>query len=705
MKISLLPVYSKLANEMDTPGDLRARLPREMRLSQHQVDTYHALTKGDAEVVFNTAMTGDGKSLAAQLPILVKKEGWKYPILAMYPTNELIEDQIAHLGSTSRLWNADILPSRLNSTELDLKMQDDDYTRRGEALMSVLRNSDFVLSNPDIFHYVMHQFYTWPEDASDRYAGPLTQKFRQLTFDEFHIFDAPQIVSVMNAILFMQETGKDVRPHKFLFLSATPKQLMQIYLQRSGLKVEFIEGQYASNGNPDQWRKILNPVEIHFEPTSRAEAWLDTHLEDVVLPFFLQRRPHAKGAIIVNSRAAAMRIYEKLQPVFTQHGLRVEPNTGWTGRSRRKASYEADLLIGTSTVDVGVDFQINFLVFESDSAGTFLQRLGRLGRHDYYVRDGQETPFQDFFAYAMLPEWVAERLFQGRDGIPPLLNENAEIERTVFNNAIEQAFPTYSEFEQYVQTWGKFQAVKILMGMARKPVREQYKETRTQLQKRYETTFGVNLNSAKGEYDLLKQQPCSLLDEALSFRGGTLFPCCVVDESESNTERFKVVDLLSAIANHYLDYLSADDFYAAARKTGLTPKWFEKQEPLGFFYLRAPREYQNFVFHFAGDMGGWGEEQYGKAIARKGFSLDADFPGRTEINRRLRQRAIPVLLCAGKKPLEIKRRLSLPLLFPLYEFESDDGITGALALGRAALLLDSRLRFHPLNCGGRAIFV
>lgn len=702
--ITTLPVFSKLANEADVPAALRGRLPQGIRLSQHQVDTYRALTEGDAEVVFNTAMTGDGKSLAGQLPILAQGEGWKYPTLALYPTNELIDDQIAHLESTIQRWRADILHDRLNSAELDLKMQEQDYTRRGEALMSVFRNGDFILSNPDIFHYVMHQFYTWPDDAPDRYAGPLTQKFRQLTFDEFHVFDAPQIVSVLNAILFMQQTGGDVRPHKFLFLSATPKKLMQTYLERSGLKVEFIAGQYATSGNPAAWRKILNAVEIHFEPVSRAEAWLDAHLDDIVLPFFLERRQHAKGAVIVNSRAAALRIYEKLRPVFAQHGMRVEPNTGWTGRTRRKASYDADLLVGTSTVDVGVDFQINFLVFESDSAGTFLQRLGRLGRHDHYVREGQPIPFHDFVAYAMLPEWIVERLFQGKDGAP-LLQESAELERTTFNTAIEQALPAYSEFEQYAQTWGRFQSVKILLGMARKPVREQYQEARQELQTRYETTFGVYLNSAKGEYKQLQETQRALLEEALSFRGGTLFPCCVIDESETSAERFKVVDLLSAIANHHLDYLSAEDFYAAVQQNGLPSNWFKQQEPLGFFYLRAPREYQQFVFHFHGDMSSWGADRYGKALACTGFSLDADFPGRMEVNRRLRQRAIPALFCAGKKPLELKRRLNLPLLFPLYEFDSDDGIKGTLAVGRAALLLDARLRFHPLDCGGGAIFV
>ncbi len=331
--------------------------------------------------------------------------------------------------------------------------------------------------------------------------------------------------------------------------------------------------------------------------------------------------------------------------------------------------------------------------------------MGRLGRHDGYRRDGQDISFQDFVAYALVPDWIAARLFQSQNGQPPLLQDGTEIERTAFNQAIESTFPNTTEFEQYAQVWGKFQSVKILRGMARKPVYEQYKETRPKLLKRYEDTFGVRLRSALGEYECLSKEQPALLHEALSFRGGTLFPCCVIDQSEQGLEQFKVVDLLSAVSGYALDYLGEDDFYAAVKQAGGDPRLFKKQEPLGFFYLRGARETERLVFHVDFDMGGWGEDQYGKALPRKGFSLDANFPGQTEINRRLRQRTLPVLFCAGRKPQEIKRRLNLPLLFPLYEFESNDNISGTVAFGRAALLLDARLRFHPMKCGGGAIFV
>lgn len=705
MKISLLPVYSKLAEEKDIPSELLDNLPPGWRLSRHQVETYKALTQGEADVVFNTAMTGDGKSLAGQLVSLVRG-GIAHPVFAMYPTNELINDQQVHLEQIIKTWEADINLKVLNSAVLDQIMLEENYYRRGDALMRILHNGDIVLSNPDIFHYVMHQFYTFPQDAPDLYAAPLTQKFRQLTFDEFHIFEAPQIVSVLNALLFMQEIGGKVRKHVFLFLSATPKKLLLDYLHCSGLKIIHIEGDYATQGDDKHWRKILNPIELNFESEPRAENWVDIHLDDILLPFFLERRMHAKGAIIVNSVAAAHRIYEKLNPVFYQHELHVELNTGLTSRSRRKISYQADLLIGTSTVDVGVDFQINFLVFESRDSGSFLQRLGRLGRHDVYQHNGRNHTFHDYYAYALLPEWIVQRLFTRNENSAVLFNDGDTVERPILDEAIESAFPSLAEFEQYARTWGKLQSVKLLMGLKRKPIFEQYKESYESLRQRYEETFKIRIPAAIGKYKELAKHDLPLLDAALSFRGSNVFPCCVIDLMEPlEQERFKCVDLLQMAANYKLEYLDAKSFYAEASAAGLNTDYFKKQEPLGFFRLKGISEYEKITFWLGCDLLHWGAEEYGKAKVMKGLNLDACVPGINEINRRLSRRAIPALLCVGMKPLEMKRRLGLPILFPLYDFESQDGVSGTVAFGRTALMLDSRLLYLPLRCGGEVFII
>ena len=82
--IKVLPVYSRLSQSDPIVG-----VPQEFSLREHQVKTYNAIRDPNVDVVFNTAITGDGKSLAAYLPALTESKS----ILTMYPTNELIKDQ------------------------------------------------------------------------------------------------------------------------------------------------------------------------------------------------------------------------------------------------------------------------------------------------------------------------------------------------------------------------------------------------------------------------------------------------------------------------------------------------------------------------------------------------------------------------------------------------------------------------------------
>ena len=351
-QIRLSPVYSGLASAADVAAlNLAARLPsgpdgKPWQLSQHQVATYQALTAaGGPNVVFNTAMTGDGKSLAGQLPSLI--DGWGRKLFSMYPTNELIRDQQRQAQSTWELWQQFPAIACLDSSELDVRMASGDFDQRGAALASVYRNNDVILTNPDIFHYILQGFYARAgksADAADKFFAPLIASFQQFTFDEFHVFETPQIVSVITALLLIDEISSAQR-RQYLFQSATPNPLMLRYLERAGLSVTVINGRYAhttSNPDPKRWRLILRSCDLNFD-RGTVEQWLDLHLEDVLLPFFLGRRPGAKGAIIVNSVAQAKRIVQRLKPALGKYGIQVGENTGLTGRSQRAASYACDL--------------------------------------------------------------------------------------------------------------------------------------------------------------------------------------------------------------------------------------------------------------------------------------------------------------------------------------------------------------------------
>jgi CRISPR-associated endonuclease/helicase Cas3 len=706
MKIKTLPVYSKLANEIHVPPEVVERLPEGIRPYQHQMETYHALTDSDADVIFNTAITGDGKSLAGQLPVLLR--GWESPLLAMYPTNELARDQQGQIKRSQEAWATRLQVDILNSSRLDEIMASEYYAQRGEALMSVLRNQDVVLTNPDIFHLVMQQFYVRPKDAPDRIIGPMVNRFRQFTFDEFHIFNTPQVISVLNALLFIHEMSGSSLAHKFLFLSATPGELMLQYLERSGLRVKEIQGNYLHTASPldeKEWRRILQGTEIHFG-SGRVEAWVKEHLEDILLPFFTQRNRHAKGAIIVNSVAAAHRLLERIRPAFVEQELTVEPNTGLTSQERRARSYEADLLIGTSTVDVGVDFQINFLLFESRDAGSFLQRLGRLGRHDGYERDGTSYEFEDFVAYALVPPWIKEALFERNEDTGPLLEDGGIIDRERLNMAIEEAYPRVAPFKKYVHLWGRLQSARVILAMSQRTIREQYAETRQRLGKRYEDTFGIQLRSAFGHYKRLYHEQRKLLDEAISFRSGSYFTCCIIDESETGAARFKTPDLLQMVTNADLTQLDKEEFYTAAQRMGLQRNIFERQQPLAFFRMHGWRdERRDYRLYLDHDVMKWNADRFGKARLFKGWYLDTSIPGFNALNNRLSRRQLPALLCLGYHPLELKRMLRLPLLFAIYQFEARDNIEGCVAFGREALLLEARLWHSKVDCGGGAAFI
>src|SRR6266699_4608788 len=82
LRLHIHPVYSE--ENLDTNNQMGS-----MQLLKHQVATFEAFNDPDVDVIFNTAMTGDGKSLAAYLPVFQQQKH----VIAMYPTNELVQDQ------------------------------------------------------------------------------------------------------------------------------------------------------------------------------------------------------------------------------------------------------------------------------------------------------------------------------------------------------------------------------------------------------------------------------------------------------------------------------------------------------------------------------------------------------------------------------------------------------------------------------------
>ncbi len=681
--ILLKPVYSCPAQTLPSGITLP---PGWDGLSRHQVETYEALQDPTIDVVFNTAMTGDGKSLAAYLAAMTNCTS----TLAMYPTNELARDQEKQVRGYKAQFKPEKDPQiyRLNAAILEEFIATNKLSSKLAGLCDRADNSEILLTNPDIFHYI-HDFRYLRRnkegkgDNADRLFAKIDDNYNLFIFDEFHIFSSPQIASVINAILLIKHT---VPGKKFLFLSATPNDLLEEFLSKAGLKYRIInpvkqDGYRFSAG--DNWRQISYPIQLSFpqklEPNLRSSYnWIVENAETTILNFF-QDNPGSKGAIILNSIAAVKTLIPKFKAIFEPLGLKVRENTGLTGETEKSKSVEdADLLLGTSTIDVGVDFRINFLVFEASDAGNFIQRFGRLGRH---------PGFDIYQAYALLPNFIVERLFEVENHP---LQDGETRDRISLSEAIRAHYGYVNEFKQYPKRWGGIQSACVHLELEKNyQMKTKYPESANNFAADIQQALGITIKQMRAQlFRCMEKEKKKIMEEARSFRGISQLDCGIYDMTnpdEPEKERFKIYNLPSLLSNFHFELMTSADFINRAKKAGLATSRFEKA--LCYLKLTGYRELrENWQFYYSRDDI--------SEIAKSGkvqILKDLEVTGGTnEISRKLSSRGL-VCFVSDRDRATLRAKCGLPVHFQAYglsdRFDGKPNYT--IAFGRSALLLET----------------
>ncbi len=687
-------VYSKPA-EPDLLQALELSLPEQYTtLSEHQALTIQHLRDPDVDIVFNTAMTGDGKSLAAYLPILRANAG-DGSALAMYPTNALIQDQLRQVDNYQRDFATGKPVAFMDSQRLSELVDEIEYLDRKSDAIRHIMQAEILLTNPDIFHYIMNFQYYDPGKAPEALPGKIISYFETFIFDEFHVFQIPQVVAVLNAMLFIHyQTRKQQQSRKFLFLSATPQQLMRQYLERSGMQYRIVNGTYQhSDDVVSGWRKILNSTAIHLiKQTSELtiEAWIRENVQ-TILDFYNQH-PGSKGAIIVNSPMTAKRIKAFFQELAQSGGF------PWsfaehTGLTKEEGAFSKDLLIGTSTVDIGVDFEVNFLLFESSDVGSFIQRLGRLGRHDGYTRDGQQFTFKDFAAYAMLPKYSYERLEIKLKGKTDLTREELlELIKGEDSGENTPVFAPVATFERYTKQWGVLQTAHIL-SYAKHQIKSQ-QAFAGELEAVYNRVFGVDMAAIIRRYyaRINDDDGKKIFEELISFRGSSAFDCGVYDATDNT---FKTYDLFQIIANTDWRLIDEEEFLSQVKARGLPTARYDRA--IAFLHVNGYHaERENFTLQIRKDLSDDGHDYFHKVLVLKGFQLDMRHQHVNDIKRILRRRKVLCLL-SKKDRNEIRLKYRLPRLFPVYALEDERGSAYSVTFGKSALLLETVLGHVPVE--------
>ena len=684
--IKVLPVHSRLSQ-----SDPIADIPTGLSLREHQVKTFDAIRDPNVDVVFNTAMTGDGKSLAAYLPTLTEGKS----ILAMYPTNELIKDQERQVQGYCQQFAQHIACDKMFSESLsELRTELTDLRGQKAAIEHLALKNPILLTNPDIFNLIANFQYLNPEyENPDQLVQHIIDYYDLFVFDEFHIYDVSQVISVLTTMLYFIEQGRSkFGQKKFVFLSATPNPLLLNCLKKANLRYEIIEGCYHHDVlDSADWSRICAPFDLHFHAVGRrTEEWVENHYHQIAKWF--AENPSSRGAIIGNSVAAAKRIcaFLKERNEAGDFPLSVGENTGLSNQEERRfALHESDLLIGTSTVDVGVDFKINFLVFEAMDSGSWIQRLGRLGRHSEYEKpDGTVMKFDRFVAHSLLPKYVYERVEQI---IPsnPEIDKEALIDLMKNEDEDKQVFSPINDFRNYRKSWGWLHASHIINTLGHPRLRENYASEREKLTQVYSDIFetDIEMRSTKWYFAVKKNQPEIVDAGVIRFRGETPFTCGILDETDG---KIKDYNLLWVLQNAEVEYMEKADFKRECQIQKVSFRRFQYVEVyLRLHGYRTEREQFRLGQSRHRIREQFTDDCYRRLHTLKGFEIDGNFPEINKINRWLRVK--PLLCLIREEPVsDLRRMLRLPAMFPIFPLIDKNGDKFSVVFSKDALLLRSQ---------------
>lgn len=341
--------------------------------------------------------TGSGKTRAVALPVLKNHESAVF----VYPTNALIADQAQAIEKlmddervTYREWTPEHAKEQLGDEEYALVQINASaleefrkvwrMARKGDALLRTLRQDKrkIILINPDILFLIFALRYG---RESAEAIGHL-QAYKTVVFDEFHLYSGVELAHA----LFMIHLARQMETFKrVVLLSATPNRDMRPHLEAL-LKADEVDANVSVPQPVIGKRTVAHDVELLSLPSKRGdlvETVRDKALELLEELEHLQSanaEANARGdyvpcVVILNSVVNAIALEDALVNAGISRQS-IAPIRGLSARSSRDLKSKL-IVIGTSAIEVGIDFQADYLLFEAGDAASFMQRFGRIGRH------------------------------------------------------------------------------------------------------------------------------------------------------------------------------------------------------------------------------------------------------------------------------------------------------------------------------------
>ncbi|MGD9158090.1 MAG: type I-D CRISPR-associated helicase Cas3' [Desulfobacteraceae bacterium] len=335
--------------------------------------------------------TGTGKTIGAVMPLFKKMER----AILVYPTNELIRDQVSSIAGIAELEGlkpcvftpetskeeysgADVVLVHIDAAALQAWDKKKHLGGKWAALKYLLaadKKVKLILTNPDILFLILALRYR---------AEPLAslQAYPNLIVDEFHLYQGVEFAHALFMIHLARNLGMFER---VVLLSATPHKEVREYLDRM-LDPFVIDLKTESSREVKGERVATHAVEV-----SPVLSGPDVVEDAIFLIKEIQEKLYAlrkenlskdyiPAVVVLNSVVNAIRLEDRLvDEGFKRDELLII--RGLSSRGIRQKDENKILAIGTSAIEVGIDFKCDYLIFEAGEAASFMQRFGRVGRH------------------------------------------------------------------------------------------------------------------------------------------------------------------------------------------------------------------------------------------------------------------------------------------------------------------------------------
>lgn len=365
----------------------------------HQNNLLQMFRERSSFVVVNDSPTGGGKTCSWLAPALDQRLN----TVAVYPTNALIEDQSIGIEDQIEKVDHEVGVLKVTSSTLAEKRAEYGFQSNAEVINNwmreVRRSNEHVLflTNPDILVMMCRDLYANP-------ARPF-KRFELAVVDEFHRAGLKE----QNTLRYMLDELLErdtTRLNYVVLLSATPDRNQETLFERA-MSVPYHrvtqdqqdEKQPFSRSLDDGWKPVMPPVELEINnaPTfGTADILVDD--QESVLDFCRGGRT----VLMLDGIHEVGRVFSWLDKEL---GCCVERIDGFYSENKREKLESFDVLVSNSAVEVGIDFDVERILFAGHNKASFLQRLGRLRS------ENQERP-----ARCYVPKTI-ERELDDLDGV------------------------------------------------------------------------------------------------------------------------------------------------------------------------------------------------------------------------------------------------------------------------------------------------